>query len=94
MDSEPTSCEMVRRAILQATGADIPHCYPQDFYPVFGSTPRDTISYYKRLLKRWGTAGAPALSASPPKLQKRQTPPDPLKPVANASIIIHLQRLQ
>ncbi|KAG1663132.1 hypothetical protein FOA52_000654 [Chlamydomonas sp. UWO 241] len=46
VDSERASCESLRRAILQATGFDIPHDFPTDFYPVFGMDVRGCVEHY------------------------------------------------
>ena len=48
VDSERSSCEALRRAILEVTGFDIPHLFPEDFVPVFGMDVRSCIQYYSQ----------------------------------------------
>ncbi|GAX84563.1 hypothetical protein CEUSTIGMA_g11984.t1 [Chlamydomonas eustigma] len=52
VDSECYSCEALRLAILMVTGVEIPHSFPQDFYPVFGMDVRSCIQYYKEVCSR------------------------------------------
>ncbi|CAG9460130.1 unnamed protein product [Pedinophyceae sp. YPF-701] len=47
VDTERASCESLRRAILQVTGSDIPHKFPEDYYPVFGMDVRSCVEFYK-----------------------------------------------
>ena len=46
VDSEGASCESLRRSILQVTGFDIPHTFPNDFVPVFGMDVKSCLEYY------------------------------------------------
>ena len=48
VDSERASCESLRRSILEVTGFDIPHSFPQDFVPVFGMDVRSCLEYYMK----------------------------------------------
>ncbi|KAI3431699.1 hypothetical protein D9Q98_004744 [Chlorella vulgaris] len=58
VDSERASCEALRRAILQVTGFDIPHAFPEDFQPVFGMDVQSCVEYYQQRFERpdWGEA--------------------------------------
>ncbi len=53
VDTERASCEALRRAVLEVTGLDVPHNFPQDFYGVFGMDVRSCVEYYKEQLGRW-----------------------------------------
>jgi dual specificity phosphatase 12 len=58
VDSEAASCEALRLAILQVTGLDIPHIFPQDYVPVFGMDVTGCVAYYKdRFNMRGGAWG-------------------------------------
>ncbi|PNH01583.1 Protein CbbY, plasmid [Tetrabaena socialis] len=46
VDSERASCEALRRAILEVTGTDIPHRFPEDFVHVFGLDVRSCVAWY------------------------------------------------
>ncbi|EME31908.1 beta-phosphoglucomutase [Galdieria sulphuraria] len=46
VNSEPWSCESLRQAILKATGVDIPHQFPEDFYEVFGLSVYSSVEHY------------------------------------------------
>jgi len=46
VNSEPYSCESLRQAILRATGVDIPHKFPNDYFEVFGLSVYSSIEYY------------------------------------------------
>lgn len=48
VDTETASCESLRQAILAATGLDIPHKFPQDYFDVFGMDVRTCVEHYKR----------------------------------------------
>jgi dual specificity phosphatase 12 len=39
-------------AYVQVTGVDIPHAFPQDFYPIFGMDIRGCVAHYKKALGR------------------------------------------
>ncbi|GAB4823746.1 hypothetical protein N2152v2_010792 [Parachlorella kessleri] len=56
VDSERASCEALRQSILQVTGFDIPHSFPQDYQPVFGMDVETCVRYYKDRfqLHSWG----------------------------------------
>lgn len=58
VDSERASCEALRRAILQITGFDIPHSFPDDFEPVFGMDVESCVRFYQGRHARedWGDA--------------------------------------
>jgi len=64
VDSEAASCEALHLAILQVTGFDIPHTFPQDYVPVFGMDVTGCVAYYKdRFNMRggaWGEEGEDA----------------------------------
>ncbi|KAL6760314.1 hypothetical protein V8C86DRAFT_2556866 [Haematococcus lacustris] len=62
VDSERCSCEALRRAILQVTGFDIPHSFPNDFYPVFGMDVRSCLEHYREVHGRLEWADLPALT--------------------------------
>lgn len=58
VDSEPPSCEALRRSILKITGYDIPHDFPADYRPVFGMDVRSCVEYYAARFASehdWGT---------------------------------------
>lgn len=57
VDSERPSCESLRRAILAATGFDIPHSFPEDFQPVFGMDVRSCVEYYRLRFNKTGEWG-------------------------------------
>ncbi|GJQ11473.1 hypothetical protein GpartN1_g3264.t1 [Galdieria partita] len=46
VNSEPYSCESLRQAIFKATGVDIPHEFPKDFYEVFGLSVYSCVEHY------------------------------------------------
>eukprot|EP00873_Tetraselmis_striata_P007861 jgi/Tetstr1/428125/TSEL_018177.t2 len=46
VDSEPASCEALHQAVLEVTGVDIPHAFPQDYYPLFGMDVRSSCRHY------------------------------------------------
>lgn len=48
VDSERASCESLRRSILEVTGFDIPHAFPEDFVPVFGMDVKSCLEYYMK----------------------------------------------
>ncbi|KAF5834188.1 HAD-like domain-containing protein [Dunaliella salina] len=52
VDSERASCEALRRSVLQVSGFDIPHTFPQDFYEVFGMDVRSCVAHYKQKFNR------------------------------------------
>ncbi|GIL44422.1 hypothetical protein Vafri_1895 [Volvox africanus] len=52
VDSEAASCEALRRAILEVTGFDIPHLFPQDYAEVFGMDVRSCVSHYRERFNR------------------------------------------
>ncbi|GIL92911.1 hypothetical protein Vretimale_14787 [Volvox reticuliferus] len=52
VDSEAASCEALRRAILEVTGFDIPHLFPQDYVMVFGMDVRSCVAHYREYFNR------------------------------------------
>ncbi|PNH01531.1 Protein CbbY, plasmid [Tetrabaena socialis] len=48
VDSERASCEALRRAILEVTGTDIPHRFPEDFVHVFSLDVRSCVAWYSK----------------------------------------------
>eukprot|EP00803_Ostreobium_quekettii_P011695 evm.model.scf_781EXC.3 EVM.evm.TU.scf_781EXC.3 scf_781EXC:43318-51771(-) len=52
VDSEAASCESLRLCILSATGLDIPHAFPQDYYDVFGMDVRSCVEHYAKKFDR------------------------------------------
>ncbi|PNH06722.1 Dual specificity protein phosphatase 12 [Tetrabaena socialis] len=52
VDSEAASCEALRRAILEVTGFDIPHSFPQDYVEVFGTDVRSCVAHYREKFDR------------------------------------------
>ncbi|KAL4420279.1 hypothetical protein ABPG77_005619 [Micractinium sp. CCAP 211/92] len=56
VDSERMSCEALRQAILEVTGFDIPHSFPEDFQPVFGMDVWHCVEYYQQRFgkQEWG----------------------------------------
>uniref|UniRef100_A0A7S3QUC6 protein-tyrosine-phosphatase n=1 Tax=Dunaliella tertiolecta TaxID=3047 RepID=A0A7S3QUC6_DUNTE len=69
VDSERASCEALRRSILQVTGFDIPHTFPQDFFEVFGMDVRNCVAHFKQKFNRsdWGDITAIARSVQDAK---------------------------
>ncbi|GFR47107.1 hypothetical protein Agub_g8677, partial [Astrephomene gubernaculifera] len=47
VDSERASCESLRLGILEVTGFDIPHDFPQDYVEVFGMDVRSCVAHYR-----------------------------------------------
>lgn len=62
VDSERASCESLRRSILEVTGFDIPHSFPEDFVPVFGMDVESCLEYY---MKTYPLSENPFRSAVP-----------------------------
>ncbi|KAG2490222.1 hypothetical protein HYH03_011347 [Edaphochlamys debaryana] len=56
VDSEAASCEALRRAILEVTGFDIPHAFPDDYVEVFGMDVRSCVAHYQQKFGKseWG----------------------------------------
>eukprot|EP00871_Galdieria_phlegrea_P001800 jgi/Galph1/2620/GphlegSOOS_G1279.1 len=46
VNSEPYSCESLRQATLQATGYDIPHEFPDDYFELFGLSVRSSVELF------------------------------------------------
>uniref|UniRef100_A0A1D2A9A3 protein-tyrosine-phosphatase n=1 Tax=Auxenochlorella protothecoides TaxID=3075 RepID=A0A1D2A9A3_AUXPR len=70
VDSERPSCESLRLAVKQVTGIDVPHSFPEDYFPVFGMDLRTCLEYYHATYPAIGNQGVsvddwyPALSVA------------------------------
>ncbi|WIA42276.1 hypothetical protein OEZ86_008291 [Tetradesmus obliquus] len=97
VDTEAASCEALRRAVLQVTGVDIPHSFPQDFTPVFGMDVAGCIRHYKAALNRddWGdVAGIAAAVAAAKEGQYQQLTAAGIQALPGAAALIQsAQRL-
>ena len=54
VDTERASCESLHQALLEVTGCNIPHAFPDDYTDVFGMDVRSCVAYYRDKLGRWG----------------------------------------
>lgn len=52
VNTERASCESLRQGILQVTGLDIPHKFPEDFYEVFGNDVFSCVEHFKKVYNR------------------------------------------